>query len=664
MATKPQPTLAYILNLRRELESTYAADDMQITDLRAIRTQTKPIMLDDSQRLTAIETRDATITDEIQRVVATLSLNPPKLTVTPARPGDAGEQNASLRENWTEAVLTEAGHGIHGDTFPLVVDAAVGDGGAWTKVLFRKDTWDGRYRLGRKGPASQSPADVATWQADIEDAKKGAGVPFAWLPVDVRTCYPLWGAGKLMGMLEVTRRPLNEVFRAFRLYEAQDGSYQSQDDGVVPEDLGPPRDVFDPSSQTTAREVYFYEYWDDTYVVYAVEAYMGEPLNGVAQQAPANQRKIAKSFKHGYGRVPYFAAMGYTFGWQQGRKVGWGIGQSKRYLCEYRAFLQTLHAQVAVRDVFRPVGRQLPETAAPQVGEDGQPKPNEVWQPREMVNLLPGETFVALPLPDVGAALLQQIQMVDQQIERMLSPRIASEIGSGMEGAGFAISQVLAEAKVTQQPIAQHVQAMLKEVTDFLWWLVRNKVKETVYVQGDGPGGWLGAGPDDLTATVGRSWEIDPDRPSAALIEHRDLHERMQNKTLGRHEAILRMGDNPDEVDDDIALDEIRALPQYKLMQYQDLFQRLERGDAFKAAAALSVATGALPGEADQSAGAPGTPPAMGNGIVPDMANLAATPGGGGGTAARGPQGPQPVPLQSLGAAQRPVTQQPGAIGT
>src|SRR5919202_56807 len=85
------PSLEYLLSLKTEKLAEYAADDAQIDRMRQVRTLTRPVALDDRFRLVDVEVRDPTIADEVQRVVATLSLNPPKLQVTPAFPGDQAE---------------------------------------------------------------------------------------------------------------------------------------------------------------------------------------------------------------------------------------------------------------------------------------------------------------------------------------------------------------------------------------------------------------------------------------------------------------------------------------------------------------------------------------------------------------------------------------------
>src|SRR5258708_593159 len=69
------PSINYILALRREVETTFRDDDLQIDLMRSIRALTRQVQIDEAYRLTDIEVRDPTITVEMQRVAAALSLN-------------------------------------------------------------------------------------------------------------------------------------------------------------------------------------------------------------------------------------------------------------------------------------------------------------------------------------------------------------------------------------------------------------------------------------------------------------------------------------------------------------------------------------------------------------------------------------------------------------
>jgi len=418
----------------------------------------------------------------------------------------------------------------------------------------------------------------------------------------------------------------------------------------VPEDLGMPANVIERTN--TASEVTVLEHWDGTYYsLYCEMATGGDANNPNIMQV--------KQLEHKYGRVPFFYAPGYTMNWQKGRKVGWSIAESKRWLVEYRSYLMTLFAQVAARDAMKPVMRTRTKPANPTQGDDLKQPGTEVWKPREIINLEDGEELKVLDFGGASESLKDMLQYVTDLIDKLLAPKVGTDLGGSDPGSGFAISQILAETRIREDPITKHIEAMLNEVTKFLWMLVRNKVKETVYVQSDSTkDGWLGAGPDDLGPGVSAKWALDPERASAKLIEHRDIQERIAARTLGRHQGIALMGDNPDEVDDDIACDRIRTSPFYIMHQDQQVMEGLQAGDILKAAAQQVIASGQLPGQ-----GTTAGVQAMGSAIVPDMGQLAASSTGGGPAAAQAaprPVGPAPgIPQMGSGGGAMNQTPRP-----
>lgn len=639
------PDGAYLKALRREKEVQYQDEDKQIDRMRMVRELRQPSGVGQEYRLVEIEVRDPTVADEIQRVSAALSVNDPACHVTPSRLGDLAESNATLREEWTQEVMKAAARRIPGlDSFTASVDNCVGDGGAWSKFLFLKDLWDERYRIRRKGLTDEPQTDDTGDQVDTadeynkrtEDAKKAAGPPFVWIAVDPRTVYPIWSGIRLSEVLEVQKRPLHSTLRNYRLTMNGRGE-------IVPDVVGQPHSTGQADSSKQPAYVEFLEHWDETWVTYALMYGSG----GVSKSAGPGDAQVyvVKQFKHGYGRVPYFPGFGLLMGYWRDRKVGWGVAETKRWLVEYRAFLMTIHANVAARDAFIPVIKQRPDGSPAIIGNDKRPKDREQWKLREIIETEPGEEYKPFPVPQTPDSWKEEMAAVNKLIEDLTTPRVTAQIGGGLEGAGFAINQVLAEAKITQNPFMQHLAQMLNEMTRFCWHLVRTKVKETVWVQkttGEASG-WLGAGPADLTDSVGVDWEIDPERPTAKLIEERYWHERMEKGTASTYQAIKAMGDNPDEVEYQRLLEAKKQEPWYQNYLTQQLTQRVGRGDIFLKAVAAEVAqTGQLPGatpptgllqpQSFMNKGAATPTQALGMGgnqqpqVAPDMGRLAAAP--------------------------------------
>ena len=644
------PDVGYLTALYLEKRHEFQNDENELRRLRANRTQTQVVPIPDEARLTDFEERDATIGDEFLRVTAAMGLNDFALQVTPARPGDAGDENATLREKWSEGVLLEAGRRPDGGhTYRNAIDACC-EGGAWTKLFFDQDSWNERYGIELLDEDDDGYAD---YDKKTEDAKKIDGVPFVWESVDTMNIYPVWRAGKLAEVLEVTRRPLSQTLREYRLKVDQSGA-------LVPDEIGLQVENLQPLTPTnTPYTILQYEHWDSVWVTYMIEARQIAGGDDTIGDARAGGQQIIAQWKHGYTRPPYFYAPGFQLNWQRGRKIGLSIAQTKLADCEAISFYKTLHAQTAVRDAIPPLFRRLPEGATPLMGQDGMPLAKETWKIREIINGEPGEELLAVPMPQVGPQLLKQIEMKEMAIERKTTPRVQANLPGGLEGAGFALAQVLAEITTNQRPIVQNLEQMIADVTRFLWKLVRIKVQEKVYVRGAGATGWLGAGPDDLTDTVAVECHVNVDRQAARLMEERYWGERLQQGTAHLDQVITALGDNPDEIRAGRMLDEIRQGPEFKKLFASTVWQMVGRGDLVAKAEAMSQMAGQLQQmQQQQQAMAqanPGIPQQAGQpGMPTDPGNQSLAPNG---------SGVQPVSGASLSGPTPPMSQQPGVMG-
>jgi hypothetical protein len=501
-----------------------------------------------------------------------------------------------------------------------VTDACLNDGGGWAKMLWQRDLWDARYSIPRP-KADDAYEAYRNYDKATEDAKKHAGPPFAWCYVDPRTIYPQWSGGRLCEVLEVTERPQRSTFRRYRLSRDTAGN-------IVPEELGQGFNTIE-ASRSILSTVEFIEHWDDQWVTYVVA---GANYNG----QPSGQ--IVKQFRHGYPfGVPYDYAPGLTMSHWKNRKVGWGIGRTKLWLVQYRQYLRAMHAQYVARDLLSPLVTYGDQPAVSVIGNDGLPREQNVSvHPGEILNLPPGRQLQRIQYPD-ATTLEKHMSLVDQAIRDLESPRVTTL--SGMEGAGFAISQVLSYTRTRVGPIRHGLERLLLGQTEKLWTLVRERTQEKVWVfySGDdnNASGYLGLGPDDFEKPMQVKWEVQAQLPTDEMIAARYAHERLAAGTWGKDEAVEYLGDNPDEVRRSIARDRIRASPQYQQWLDAQVFMLAGRGDMLAKA-----------GEAEQLAAAgqlaPGMPPqgspqpgvfeggAPGLGGVPDLGALAAAPGGAG----------------------------------
>ena len=624
------PDSHYLLDLQTELGDEYRDQDNELDAYREVREMRVPALAESDRKyqLVSVDPRDPDVTEESLQQTAILTLERPKLFITGGE-GDTQQTLATDREHWTEETLWRCGTRSPGsDTMAQVTDAALNDGGGWTKLLWASDLWEARYKVPK--PKASDETDAYTdYDKATEDAKKRAGPPFEWLYVDPRTVYPQWSGGRLCEVLEVSERTVRSTFRRYHLDRDGDGN-------IVPEELGVA------GTHELREKVQFLEHWDDTWVTYAV-------VGKNHQQTPTGY--IVKQFKHKYPfGVPYDYAPGLTMNHWRNRKVGWGIGHTKLWLVKYRAFLRALHANYVARDLLPPLVT-YGDTPAAVVGTgDGLPREPMDLHPGEILNLAPGRQLQTVPMPPPDT-LERHMQLIDNAIMQLESPRVTTL--SGMEGAGFAISQILSYTRTRVGPIRHNLERLLEGQTEKLWTLVRERAGEKVWVFYSGgdkdAAGYLGLGPKDFERPMQVRWEVQSELPTDEMLRVRTATERLNNGTWGADEAVQYLGDNPDEIRRSRMRDEIRSSPQYKQYLMAQVFMNAGRGDLLaKAGEAEQMAMqGQLPspgggGPGVFEGGGPGQP------SVPDLAALAATPNGTGATPPGTPGPYQPGAPQGL----------------
>lgn len=616
------PDLNYLRALKASMLASYQVQDLQIDTMRQLREQTEPVPIPDELRRVDAEMRDSTITDEVARVVASITHNDPTCQVTPLRVTDIGQQNASEREHWSEELLLrDAGVKIPGvPCWESATDGCLADGGGWTKLVFLSHTWEQAYGIpfgdysDDEGYPSKGKSGAAKYHGAREDTKKLAGSALAWLPVDVRSVYPVWDGNQITEVLEITERATLDTLARHHLgYDGKRGEFYER--------VGP--SISPSDTENLPPTLTFLEHWDETFCTYAVES--GDVYH------------VIKSYEHHYGRHPYFWAPGLMHNHWRGRKVGWGVAASKEHLVRFKSFLQSLAIQEVAQQVGKPVIRRRANPAESMIGENKLPKDSEEWPLNQLLNWDARDEAVAWPVEPITAALQQLIAMVSEEVDRLTTPRIQGDIaGGGLEGAGFAVNQVLTEAKTKHHPFVSSLERMLADVTRFAWHLVRDVVEEEVYVQWTDRGAkrgrrhsqFLGLGPDDLAEGVGVKWEVHVEQPSADMIKNRYWNERLQAGTAHIDQVVEALGDDPDEVRRGRAMDRIRSQPWYIEAYDREILQGLRRGDLMRKAAELAAATGLLPGMppefAAQVMGQGG--PMGGAGMPGDEASLAFSP--------------------------------------
>jgi hypothetical protein len=625
------PSSEYLLALGTELGDLYLQQDQDIDTFREQREMRTPAMseADPDYMLVHVDPRDPDITEEAFQQHAMLSLERPKLSIVGGE-GDTAQTVASKLEHFTEESLWQCGTRTPGqDTMSQVTDAALNDGGGWAKMLWASDLWQSRYALPRPGNNASNEV-YREYDKRTEDEKKKSGPPFVWAYVDPRSVYPQWSGGQLCEVLETAEMPTRFAFRRYRLARDSRGD-------IVPEELGQQTNVIE-AARLANSSVQLYEHWDEEWATWAI---CGRNYH------QDRTGYIVKQYRHRYPfGVPYDYAPGLSMSHWRNRKVGWSIGRTKLWLVKYRQYLRAMHAQYVARDLLSPLVTYGDTPAAGIIGDNGLEKePQTTVHPGEILNLPPGRQLQRIQYPE-AATLEKHMALIDGAIRDLESPRVTTL--SGMEGAGFAISQVLQYTRTRVGPVRHGLEALLKGQTDKMWDLIREHAGEKVWVfYGGGASAseqakaeYIGFGPKDLDRPMHIKWEVQAQMPTDEMIMARYAHERLAAGTWGKDEAVAYMGDNPDEIRRSVARDEIRKSDAYKKWLYNEVFMEAGRGDLLqKAQQAMARAQyGALPTPGLGPAGPAGQQPqpgvfeggGPGLGGVPDMGALAMAPNGAG----------------------------------
>lgn len=648
--TRKAPEGDYLLALKTELETAFQHDDVQIDRARAVREMTQPSGMTTTMRIVeGVEVHDPTLAAQTFQTAAKLGLNLPDVHIVPNIPeSDAQDRNATDREKWTHEVLRLSGRRPMMHTYAALCDGAVSDGAGWSKFVPDRDVWTQRYALRRSAfeddagysvdPRHSEPGAKGRLQkleAKADELKRLAGVPFKWLPVDARTVYPVYEGDEIGAVLEVTQRPLSHTLRKYRLGVDAEGK-------LVPEEFGQgvpvPGSGYGSvtSSDDGRQQVQFLEYWDHEWCAYYLARQDGRERWSVQAARGPDGKPMA--WQHGYGRHPYFVGWGLTMNHWRNRKVGWGTAETLRQLVELRTFLYELMGQLAARDTY-PNYQEVPiDPAKGIIGDTRRPQGTiEQWGLRQIWRQRNGARLELIPTPPVADALKMYLALINEAIDKLEAPRFNGELG-GLQGAGFAINQVLSFENIRIGLVVQSIEQALEELSRFSWSLVRSRIKEKVWIFGGKDSGWLALGPDELTDTVNIRIELKPEQASAQLIEQRMIHESLSAGTIGWAQAIEQLGRNPDEVRRDRRMQQLRESDLGKQLFDQAFLAEMGRGDleALTLQAEQMAQTGLVPGMNPAQAaqmqaqrpGMAGSPPAMGNGQVPDMGNLAMAPGG------------------------------------
>lgn len=602
-----------------EVVDFYKSQDAAIEHVREVVEQRNAVAVDEKYRTTNFVVRDPTATDHVVTHGSSMTANRPKLQLTfEGKSQEVEKRKARLEPALESLILDDAGK--NGSTYARIGMSLSQDGGAWSSLVADLDAWKGpgmRYSVKRKDYADDEGYPTAEGSKSAEDKyldatdkakRKAARCVLRWDYRDPKTVYPVWiGEDELGAVFVVTEHPKWTTLSEYGLTTDYEGNIVDVAVGQAqPENAARP----------VGEKIKKVEHWTAKSVNYFVI--------GAKKDGKASVRKL-DGWDHNYGFVPF----AYSFGWRlphwSNIKVGWGAAGVMMQSVEYLSFLKTLHANQAVGSLAGFYQRVIPMGGDPVTEpRTGKPVPITTLVPQTVLNLRPGEEIKPIDQVQPNPHLREQIQMEMDNVVSLRGPVAQGNISDAENG--FAIESFKAERNTKNSPFLKGQGGHMRDVTSMAIRLIRNKIKETVWVRagGETDAAWLKITLEDLDDEPNIVWDISPEQPSGLMVESRHWNERLAAGTAGPDQAITAQGDNPQDVYEDQMRAKIRQDPVIYNLQLNEVLAEYAQGGLLERyqAAATQVATGVVP------------PPQMGGmgagGVPGDFGAMAMSPNGAG----------------------------------
>ena len=475
------PDKRYVDDLKQQLLVDFSGRDSLIRKLRRLRFMEESVDIPEAYRATAREVRTPICYEQVQRIVATLTVNYPVISVPPPGPGEENQRNSSKRERWINAALPRMEQEAERGVFRMFVDNLVADGQGVLKLVYKPEHW-------RRYPGRSDFTDDQAFGEAADRFKKSAKFPFALRDVDPLSFYPVFGEDGLEACLEITQRPRRLMARKFESISA-------------PERLGQPLPA-EEGSAGAGGTVEVVEYWDRWYYVLLVDG-----------------RRV-RSGRHGYGQVPYFQASGEQSASRDPRYSGMSTLFAIRWLVPLLDSLLTMKQNAAFLYAYPTPFIRSPVGTPFEGGEDGRPQVVE-WTPGRMIPLYPGEDPGFVQWQGTPPDLDELISIVRGLIDRAGLASVLYGQGPGSDSSGYMVNQLINAAKVKYDPIVKSAEACLERLVGFLYQLLENKVGEEVFVwsRGDSEQGWVGLSGDDIRGYYACKARIEPLMPTDDIAQ-------------------------------------------------------------------------------------------------------------------------------------------------
>ena len=525
--------------------------------MRELRFMEKKVYIPPSYGESTTQIRTPLFNDLVQRLAGALSVNYPKLEVPPypKGPKDKAQRNSSLREKWTLAVVEELEHQSNDRIFYRFMDYLAGDGHAVLKLIHRDDFWANYPQLEDAFEVEDLDSEDAKDYSDKVFAfKTGAPLPFQLTCPDPLTVYPFRTERGIEDLLEISKRPRFYVARRFGLAFDEQGNVTK---------VGLPQEL--QSAATMMGDVEYWEHWTPDDVAFFVD------------------RKCVHIVQHNMGRVPYFYALGTQTSSREPDKEGLSVGHQLRYILPALDSLMTMKTNNAFLQSYLSFKRtrQLGAPSRAQEDSEDEASSETVFEPGYIYDGLGGEDLEPILIPPVGQDVNQTIELLLAMIDRVGIPAVMGGMHAPNRVSGAAYSEMLNVSRTKYTTIIRNASFVWEDMIKHLWWLVENKVQDDVPAWSNEENNWLELGPGDINGYYRVRAIIEPLLPEDDIAQGQHAAAMVQAKLISkRYAREKKLGvDAPEEMDDEILVEDAMALPQVQMYLVMKALERAQLDD-------------------------------------------------------------------------------------
>lgn len=513
-------------------------------------------------KLTPIKVRSPLLPDQIQRLVANLTVNSPKFTSPQMRPGPVAASEASQLEEIANGIFVKVQQDRGKRLFYKWVDSAVETGEGIYKVTLRLDHWS-------KMPVRDADESADKYLSRVDEYKMVSKLPVRWDVIDRRTFYPVYDDDGLARCFEVTERPIYSIREEFEQADFVWGSIGAAVGGVD----NASQSLY--SSMSGHRKVKLIEYWDRQYVVWMV----CHNLNADWQYGQAGGAGAVLAWRrHGYGRVPYFCGYAEETSSYDPNYEGMSPVFPIMNLVPFMDSLLTAFANVGyltgfptmqeVRTGQGTLDPILDDEVDQETRDEGGLEVGSIVRPAD------GKEYKLIEFGKPAQAITAMIAQTEKMVQSAMLPAVMQGIPPGSRTAGYAIQELAQGAKAKYQNIIANGETALAEAVNFSLWLIEKRVEQDVFVPvtllddktGNSYETYKRVRPSDIDGRYNIRVKIQPRSPVDRQMEGTFAANMVTARLMPRRVAIEEgLGEeHPDAYMDEMLVEEMMEEPDIK----------------------------------------------------------------------------------------------------